>query len=185
MDFYDLIDLILRDEHMSRRSLAEQAGIPPTSLQSAFTRKSKGLAFETIVKIADVLDLPANLIIGAAPFDNIPLLLKYKNIVLYSFHSNGLMSYPTSTLSLLEYFAAINSFVARVEKDESGEIQIEYLPGITSQVVQQEGVIEATLPLSDSAVIVAYRYDNADDGIKKSVEKLLDIKKDGDPSGEA
>lgn len=55
MDLYTRIDAALLRKNMSRRALAEKAGIPYSTLASAFSRKTAGLSFETLQKIAVAL----------------------------------------------------------------------------------------------------------------------------------
>lgn len=50
------VDNILRIRNMSRRQLAIQAGIPPSSLQSAMER-NKGLSLDMLFPISDVLNV--------------------------------------------------------------------------------------------------------------------------------
>lgn len=52
---YELIDTLLREKGMSRRKLAEAAGISENTLSAAFRRKSKNVSIEVVQKIADVL----------------------------------------------------------------------------------------------------------------------------------
>lgn len=58
MDMYDRIDELLKEKNISRRKLAIMAGVPPTTLQSAFSRKTVNLSHDTIKKIADALGVP-------------------------------------------------------------------------------------------------------------------------------
>ena len=72
---YEKIDKILKERHMSRRKLAIEAGISPSTFQAAFSRKSQ-MPFETLQKILNVLEIsmedfsnlsaiPANKVFGA------------------------------------------------------------------------------------------------------------------------
>lgn len=54
MNIYDRIDEILKEKRMSRRQLAQLAGIPESSLAAAFARKSK-MSMERLAKIAHAL----------------------------------------------------------------------------------------------------------------------------------
>lgn len=54
MNTYEKIDDILKKQKRSRRWLAQQLQIPPTTLQSMFSRKST-LDIELLKRIADVL----------------------------------------------------------------------------------------------------------------------------------
>lgn len=69
MDIYDKIDRILEQKNLSRRKLAIIAKIPPTTLQSAFSRKTENLPFDTIKRIAEVLEVTPFDLIGASYWD--------------------------------------------------------------------------------------------------------------------
>ena len=71
MDVYEKIDSILEKKNISRRKLAILAGIPPTTLQSAFSRKTTNLSLESIEKIAKVLEVSPFELIGWSYFDMI------------------------------------------------------------------------------------------------------------------
>lgn len=58
MRIYDRIDEILAEKKMSRRKMARLAGIPETTIASAFTRKPERFPIEYIVKIAKALEIP-------------------------------------------------------------------------------------------------------------------------------
>lgn len=58
-----IIDTILQHKNMSRRQLAKAASIPPSSLQSALER-GKNISADMLQKIADVLQVPVELIIN-------------------------------------------------------------------------------------------------------------------------
>lgn len=58
-----MIDTILQHKNMSRRQLAKAASIPPSSLQSALER-GKNISADMLQKIADVLQVPVELIIN-------------------------------------------------------------------------------------------------------------------------
>ena len=64
MDIYSRIDELLRERNLSRRQLAREIGIPPTSLQSAFTKKSKSLNLQSVKDIATALDVSIDYLIG-------------------------------------------------------------------------------------------------------------------------
>lgn len=54
---YELLDDILRDKGMSRRKLAQLAGISENTLSAAFRRRSKNFPIENVQKIASVLNI--------------------------------------------------------------------------------------------------------------------------------
>lgn len=56
MTIYEYLDSILKERRMSRRKLALAAGIPPSTLQSAFERKGK-MSLDMLASIANVLQL--------------------------------------------------------------------------------------------------------------------------------
>ncbi len=62
MTIYDRIEQQLKSRNMSRRKLAMLAGIPPATLNTALARKA-GLSPENIVKIAQALDVDANVLL--------------------------------------------------------------------------------------------------------------------------
>lgn len=55
MDVYDRIDERLKEQHMSRRKLAMQIGVPPSTFQSMMERK-KGLTFDMLGEIVEALN---------------------------------------------------------------------------------------------------------------------------------
>ena len=57
MNVYDLITELLAEKNMSRRELSLKAGIPVTTLNSAFSRKSQKLSASVISAIAKALDV--------------------------------------------------------------------------------------------------------------------------------
>ena len=59
MDVYDRIDKILAEKSMSRRKLAQQIGIAPSTFQSMMARK-RGMTFETFMKITEQLKISSN-----------------------------------------------------------------------------------------------------------------------------
>lgn len=59
MDVYDRIDKILAEKSMSRRKLAQQIGIAPSTFQSMMARK-RGMTFETLMKITEQLKISSN-----------------------------------------------------------------------------------------------------------------------------
>lgn len=71
MNVYDKIDKLLEQKNLSRRRLAILADIPPTTLQSAFSRKTVNLSLDTIKKIADVLEVTPYDLMGAEYWDAI------------------------------------------------------------------------------------------------------------------
>jgi len=70
MEIYGRIDELLQAKKLSRRRLATIAKIPPTTLQSAFGRKSKGLSFEYLQRIADALDVSVDYLLGEEEYDD-------------------------------------------------------------------------------------------------------------------
>ena len=56
MDIYERLDKLLAERNISRRRLAIDAKIPPSTLQSALARK-RGLTIENLVEIALALDM--------------------------------------------------------------------------------------------------------------------------------
>ena len=63
MTVCERIDNILKERGMSRRKLAERAGIPPSSLQSALSRNS-GLSLDMLHPISKVLEVPIEFLMG-------------------------------------------------------------------------------------------------------------------------
>ena len=55
MDIYDRIDAILQEKHMSRRQLAQNAGLNNSSLAAAFARRSR-MPPDNLEKIAKALE---------------------------------------------------------------------------------------------------------------------------------
>ena len=56
---YESIDKKLQKTGISKRQLAIAAGIPPSTLQSALSRR-KGMPIETAIKVAVVLEISAD-----------------------------------------------------------------------------------------------------------------------------
>ena len=56
---YNRIDTLLEKKQMSRRKLAQSIGVPPSTLQSAFEKKSN-LSLERLAQIADALEVDIN-----------------------------------------------------------------------------------------------------------------------------
>ena len=66
MTIYEKIDKIRNDRGISRRKLAQLAGIPPSTLQSMMERQ-RGLTVETISKIAAVLEISPEELLSDTP----------------------------------------------------------------------------------------------------------------------
>jgi len=64
MNVYNRIDAILKDRKLSRRKLAIMAGIPPTSLQSAFSRNVDDISSGMLQKISKALECSADDLLG-------------------------------------------------------------------------------------------------------------------------
>ena len=60
---FDLIDTELQTRGLSRRSLALAAGIPPSSLQTAFERRHN-MSLEMLFKIQKIIDIPKTFLPG-------------------------------------------------------------------------------------------------------------------------
>ena len=57
MTVYDRIDRILKEKNLSRRKLARLAGIPETTLASAFSRKPEHFPNKYLISIAAALEV--------------------------------------------------------------------------------------------------------------------------------
>lgn len=66
MTIYEKIDRIRNEHGISRRKLAQLAGIPPSTLQSMMERQ-RGLTVETISKIATVLEISPEELLNGTP----------------------------------------------------------------------------------------------------------------------
>lgn len=55
MDVYDRIDQRIAEQHLSRRQLAQQIGVAPSTFQSMMARK-RGLTFDMLGKITERLN---------------------------------------------------------------------------------------------------------------------------------
>ena len=65
MTVYDRIDRILKEKNLSRRKLARLAGIPETTLASAFSRKPEHFPNKYLISIAAALEVdPGELAAG-------------------------------------------------------------------------------------------------------------------------
>lgn len=104
MDIYDRIDDILKEKNLSRRKLAIMAGIPPTTLQSAFSRKTVNLPVDTIKRIADALGVPVSDLAGWSFFDELhPDMANEVNL-----YEQVVKQYGSGVAELLELFADLN-----------------------------------------------------------------------------
>ena len=56
MDVYTKIDQLLAERHLSRRKLAQQIGLAPSTFQSMMARR-RGLTFDLLVKISEQLQV--------------------------------------------------------------------------------------------------------------------------------
>lgn len=70
MDIYERIDAILKEKRISRRKLAQMAGLPESTLGNAFMRKSS-LPMSTVQKLSSALDVDINELLGARPSDDL------------------------------------------------------------------------------------------------------------------
>lgn len=59
MDIYNRIDDILAEKKLSRRKLAQQIGVAPSTFQSMMSRK-RGMSFDVLMKIVTYLQVPAS-----------------------------------------------------------------------------------------------------------------------------
>ena len=64
MDMYDRIDALLKQKGISRNKLAELAGIPSSTISTAFMRRTKNFSVFSTQKIADVLGVTWNELMG-------------------------------------------------------------------------------------------------------------------------
>ena len=63
MTLTERIDLLIQERGLSRRRLAINAGIPPSSLQSAMER-GRNITFDMLDRIANALDVPVQALMG-------------------------------------------------------------------------------------------------------------------------
>lgn len=64
MTIYDRINLLLKNQHKTRKQLCEDTGISYHTLTSLFQRQSKNINLETITKIADYLGISSEYLIS-------------------------------------------------------------------------------------------------------------------------
>ena len=65
-DMYEIINALLNERDMNKKELAEKAGIPYSSLISAFNRRSQSFSSSYIQKIAAVLEVSVDEVLGLA-----------------------------------------------------------------------------------------------------------------------
>ena len=56
MDIYDRINLLIKEQHLTRKSLCEKSNISYNTLTAMFARRSTNIDVRTIKKIADCLN---------------------------------------------------------------------------------------------------------------------------------
>lgn len=83
MSVCERIDAILEERGMSRRTLAEMSGIPPSSLQSAMERNT-GLFLDMLLPISDALGVSVESLDGTEESQNPFLLSRIKLLCLES-----------------------------------------------------------------------------------------------------
>ena len=66
MDMYDIINSLLNQRDMNKKELAEKAGVPYSSLISAFNRRSESFSHSHLQKIAAALDVSVDEILDHA-----------------------------------------------------------------------------------------------------------------------
>ena len=114
-------DNILKERGMSRRKLAERAGIPPSSLQSALSRNS-GLSLDMLHPISKVLEVPIEFLMAddQAEQTSDPEELVYKRYVINQIcdrciHLNefGLQK----VLERIDELAQLNKYTYTIKKE--------------------------------------------------------------------
>lgn len=67
---YDLVDLLLKSRHMSRRQLAIKCGITPGTMSTWFARRTKNIPLQHIQSIAKELQVSWFEVAGVYPVDD-------------------------------------------------------------------------------------------------------------------
>lgn len=143
MDMYDRLDEQLKSKHMSRRQLAHKIEIPATTLNSAFSRKSKSLSTETIGKMARALNVPTNYLIGAQPFSDIEFVNAYKEYVLEqiadskTFHNIIPSDVQLEDIDDNTYYHLIDAAISEMYIDEK-KVVILFKPFTLNEAVEIE-----------------------------------------------
>jgi len=101
---YDKIENILKDRNISKKQLAEKAGIPYSSLISALNRKSESFSTDYIKKIANALNLPV-----------VELLDQRENEILWAAQHESYANEKLSKLPPTERVKIISSLGIAVE----------------------------------------------------------------------
>ena len=130
MNVYDKIDLKLKEKRISRRKLAIMAGISPSSLQSAFSRKSDDISSGMLRKIAFALDCSVDDLLEDSqnPFiENIKLLAEHQRDSFLE-KLDGLLSEGKAS----ELLNALNSTIDGIFKLKYGQEYVEGLGRLTA-----------------------------------------------------
>lgn len=128
MDMYDRIEYQLKNAGMSRRQLAKDVGVPITTLNSAFKRKSKSLSIDMLGDISNALNVPINFLIGKQPFENLEFILENKDYILKCiFQSEFFQLIAPLNFSNIEiidnsYFALIDMFIGSISITDDGVV---------------------------------------------------------------
>lgn len=94
LNIFDRIDAWLAENNVSRRKLAIMAGLPPSSLQSALTRRKK-LSYDTLDALSRAMGVTADSLLYGTTETDIAFealeaeLSEYKYSVLYDDNKNG------------------------------------------------------------------------------------------------
>ncbi len=150
MNIAENIDSILLEKKWSRRKLAQEAGIPPSTLQSAMER-NKDYSIVTLQKIAVALNVPIGQLIHIPTKEELHSMIKESNVENRPY----------------EGFAGLNK-KQREELINSGQATINHSNGKimwkTLELIQREKLLSAFHTMNDA-------------GQQKAISQVQDLAK--------
>lgn len=106
-DFYDSVQAILTQRHITKKELATKADIPYSSLISAFNRRSESFSTSYIRRIAEVLNVPLTDLIPVEQAEAVRMNAGFRGLIaiLESAYSNVQVcwEYVTDSDGIPEY----------------------------------------------------------------------------------
>jgi len=166
IDMYDKIGDLLKSKKINRRQLAETAGIPYSSLTSAFNRKSKSFSYNYIQKIADALGIPISELLHD---EKIPYLnetsMRAIN-VMNNLGVHGRHALASSIANGIEWLTFI-------ENDDAQKVLVENI----SQIIRTMGImIEFTMNAGLPNADLASCHDSIIEHYKMCIRELTKYK---------
>lgn len=98
MDFYDRVNLKLKEKKMTRKELSERIGMTYNTLNALYKRRSSRIKLDDVKKIADVLDTTTDYLANGYEYNSSDSIETIYN-ALPSDSQNELMNYAKFLLS--------------------------------------------------------------------------------------